>query len=165
MARNRLTNIHLIVDGRGFAGEVDSFEPPKLSLKTEEDSGGLFVPVDVPLGLEKIDTTWTMLSVDAELMRRWGLLREGTRFSLRAALQSTGGAVVPVVHECAGLVREVDQGTWKSGEKTQMKYTANLRYYRYAQDGQTVQEIDADNMVWMVDGVNQLAEVAAALNL
>ena len=40
-----LKNINLFIDGRGYAGKVDEFDPPKLTIKTEEfRAGGMDAP-------------------------------------------------------------------------------------------------------------------------
>ena len=55
-----LKNMNLFVDGRGYAGRVDEVENPKLSLKTEEHrAGGMDLPVEVELGMEKLEASLT----------------------------------------------------------------------------------------------------------
>ncbi|MCY4479722.1 MAG: phage major tail tube protein [Rhodospirillales bacterium] len=167
MLRGRLKNINLIVVGRGYAGDVAEFDPPKLALAMDEDRpGGLDAAVKIPMGMEPLMTSFTMLSVDGALMRRWGLgAGQRTPLELRGALEGDGGIVQPVVYALEGDVSEVDPGTWKPGEKTNIKYTVELRYYKLTVGGVVEHEIDIPNMIRIIGGVDQLAAQREALNL
>ena len=160
-----LRNCNLFVDGRGYAGRVVSVTLPKLAVKTEEHrAGGMDAPVEIDMGLEKLEAGWTMSSVDADLLKRWGLAPgRTTPCVFRGALQSEDGAVKAVAATCRGLVREADYGDWKPGEKAELKIMMAVRRYRLDIDGETVHDIDVDNMVRIVDGTDQLAALRAAL--
>ena len=166
MLGNRLKNLHLIVQGKGYAGDVAEFEPPKLALQMDEDRpGGLDAPVKVEMGMQALTATFTMLSVDGELMRRWGLSGERTGLVFTGALVGDGGRVQSAVYTMEGDVAEVDPGTWKPGEKSNIKYTAELRYYKLEIGGRVEHEVDVPNMVRIVGGVDQLAAQREALRL
>ena len=64
-----------------------------------------------------------------------------------------------------GYVREVDWGTWKPGEKSPLKCMMAVRYYRFLHDGDVLHEIDVDNMVRIVNGVDQLEAQRQALGI
>ena len=52
-ARDIRKNFSAFVDGRGYAGHVDEFNAPKLTLQTEEfRAGGMDVPIDVTRPVE-----------------------------------------------------------------------------------------------------------------
>ena len=162
-----LRNVNLFVDGRGYAGRVQSVTLPKLAVKTEEHrAGGMDAPVEIDMGLEKLEAGWSMDSVDADLLKRWGLAPNAlTPCIFRGALQSEDGSVRPVAATCRGLIREVDWGEWKPGEKATLKAMMAVRRYKLEIDGETVHEIDVDNMVRIVDGTDQLAAQRAALGI
>ena len=162
-----LRNVNLFVDGRGYAGRVQMVQLPKLAVKTEEHrAGGMDAPVEIDMGLEKLEASWSMDSVDADLLRRWGLhAGEQTPCVFRGALQSEDGAVKAVAATCRGVLREVEFGDWKPGEKAALKCTMAVRRYQLEIDGETVHDIDVANMVRIVDGTDQLAEQRAALGL
>ena len=164
---NILRNVNLFVDGRGYAGRVAQVTLPKLTVKTEEHrAGGMDAPVELDMGLEKLEASWTMSSVDADLLRRWGLAAgETTPCVFRGALQSEGGGVVAAAATCRGLVKEIDYGDWKPGEKAELKATMAVRRYRLELDGETIHDIDVDNMVRIVDGTDQLAAQRQALGI
>ena len=162
-----LRNVNLFVDGRGYAGRVTQATLPKLTVKTEEHrAGGMDAPVEIDMGLEKLEASWTMSSVDADILKRWGLAPgETTPVTFRGVLQSEDGVVKAAVAACRGLVREVDYGDWKPGEKAELKIMMAVRRYRLEIDGETLHDIDVDNMVRIVDGTDQLAAQRAALGI
>ena len=162
-----LHNINLYVDGRGYAGRVDEFNPPKLTVKTEEfRAGGMDVPVEMDMGMEKLECDFSVSGIDAEVLKLWGVAPgEQVPFTLRGAVQSEDGAVKSVVHNVRGKVKEVDWGTWKPGEKAPLKVMVAARFYKFESDGEVIHEIDAENMVRIVNGQDQLAEQRAALGI
>lgn len=66
---------------------------------------------------------------------------------------------------CRGLVKEIDYGDWKPGEKAELKAMMAVRRYRLELDGETIHDIDVDNMVRIVDGTDQLAAQRQALGI
>ena len=167
MIEDVLRNINLFVDGQGYAGKVLELNPPKLVIKTEEyRAGGMDAPVDIDLGLEKLQADFTMGSVDGEILKRWGVIAApAIPVSFRGALQSEDGTVKAAEIRMRGRIIEVDWGTWKPGERAQTKYMMTPRYYFASIHGQTIHEIDIDRMVRIIDGVDQLAEQRAALGI
>lgn len=162
-----LRNVNLFVDGRGHAGAVQMVQLPKLAVKTEEHrAGGMDAPIEIDMGLEKLEATWSMDSVDATMLRRWGLAPNNlTPCVFRGALQSEDATVKAVAATCRGVLREVDWGDWKPGEKATLKCTMAVRRYRLEIDGETIHDIDVLNMIRIVDGVDQLAAQRAALGI
>lgn len=162
-----LRNVNLFVDGRGYAGRVQQVTLPKLSVKTEEHrAGGMDAPVEIDMGMEKLECGFTMGSVDADLLRRWGLASgETTPLVFRGALQSEDGGVKAVTATCRGLLREIDYGDWAPGEKAELSAMMAVRRYRLEIDGATIHDIDVDNMVRIVNGTDQLAAQRAALGI
>ena len=64
-ARDVRKNINLFVDGRGYAGQLQEFNPPVLTQKTEEFRGGGMVgPVAIPMGLEALMASATLIAYD-----------------------------------------------------------------------------------------------------
>ena len=167
MITDILRNINLFVDGRGYAGRVAEVNLPKLTVKTEEHrDGGMDAPVEIDMGLEKLECDFSISAIDADVLRSWGLnVGALVPVTFRGAVQSEDGSVKAVVAEVRGQVKEIDWGTWKPGEKTPLKAMIAPRYYKLTHDGQTIHEIDVDNMIRVVDGADQLAAQRAALGI
>lgn len=163
-----LKDINLFVDGRGHAGKVDEFDPPKLTVKTEDfRPGGMDMPVKVDMGMEPMECKFTLSSADRETLKLFGLVKgEPTPLTLRGSQEDDRtGEAEAVVHHLRGRITEVDWGTWKPGEKGPCTLMAALRYYKVEVGGEVTIEIDPENMKRVIDGVDQLAERRAALGI
>jgi P2 family phage contractile tail tube protein len=160
-----LRGFNLFVDGKGYAGKVEELELPKLTLKTEEfRAGGMDAPVELDMGMEKLECSFTLGDLSTDAMKFFGLSHnQPVSLTFRGALGLGDESVVPVVVQAQGMMREQDLGTWKPGEKLQHKITVALKYYRYDQDGELIHEIDVENMVRTVNGVDQLAQTRSAI--
>ena len=162
-------NINLFIDGRGYAGKVTEFDPPKLTLKTEDfRAGGMDAPRRIDMGMEPLETMMTLADVDRDSLKLFGLVEGAdTAITLRGGQQGPGpgAGVEAFVHQLRGRITEVDWGTWKPGELSPVKLKADLGYYKLEIAGETVHEIDVDNMVRIIDGVDQLAEMRRALGI
>ncbi|WP_444946057.1 phage major tail tube protein [Microbulbifer sp. VTAC004] len=160
-------DMELFADGKGYAGLVEEFEAPSLKVVTEDyNGGGLGAAIGVDMGrVEKLEASWTLAGYHAETLAQWGQAGQaGTPLTLRAAAQSEAdGSVVPVVIKMRGLVRTYEAGSHKPGEMNKQKYSAELRYYSVSIDGRQVVEIDVLNGKRVVDGVDQTAELRAAI--
>ena len=165
MITDVLKNMTLFVDGRGQAGKVDEVNPPKLTIKTEEHrAGGMNAPVELDMGMEKLETDFTLSAFDKEVLKQFGLA-PGNQIPLtiRGALESEDGTVTPVVINLRGQIKEIDYGTWTPGEKAQLKAMVAPRYYKLTHGTEVIHEIDVEGMIRIVNGVDQLADQRGAL--
>ena len=64
-----------------------------------------------------------------------------------------------------GRFSEIDNGTSKSGDDTEQSYTVPLTYYKIIENGKDLVEIDLINSVFIVGGVDRLAEHRAAIGI
>ncbi len=162
-----LKNMNLFVDGRGYAGRVDEVENPKLSLKTEEHrAGGMDLPVEVELGMEKLEASLTFSDYDPELFKLFGLLDDqDVQLTLRGAFQRQGEAAVGAVCQIRGGWKEIDPGSWKGGDKSVLKVQVALSYYKLTMDGDNLVEVDAKNLVRKIGDKDQMESIRAAIGL
>ncbi|QTI81502.1 phage major tail tube protein (plasmid) [Roseomonas marmotae] len=166
-ARDVRKNINLFVDGRGYAGQIEEFNPPKLTLQTEEfRAGGMDAPIELTMGMEKLECDFSLVSYDRDVLSLFGVA-EGAQvpFVAREALESFDGTVTPVVHTMRGKIREIDPGTSKAGDKPSLKVTVALTYYKLEHGGKVVHEIDVENMVRTINGTDALAAIRGAIGL
>lgn len=167
MIPETLANMNLFVDGISFQGDVPSLTLPKLTLKTEEHRvGGMDVPVELDMGMEKQEAGFTTTGVRRESLKMFGLA-DGSGFNgvFRGAFKGLKGKVTPVIVTLRGLLKEVDMGDWKSGDKAEAKHNVALTYYKLEVDGRLIYEIDALGMKRVINGVDQLAAQRSALGL
>ncbi len=167
MATKILKDISLFIDGRGYAGNIEEFEPPKLTLKTEEHrGGGMDVPAEIDMGMEALTAGITLSHAAREALKLFGLAPGSqTPMTLRGSQESQTGEVEGVIYSLRGTFKESDPGTWKPGEKAPQKLMMALRYYKLEIGGETIHEIDVEGGKRVINGTDQLAERRRALGL
>ncbi|MEW5763720.1 MAG: phage major tail tube protein [Acidobacteriota bacterium] len=167
MIANVLRNLNAFLDGRGYAGQVEELELPKLAVKTEEHRpGGYDAPVEIDQGMEKLEAAATLSGYDLDVLASWGLAPgKSIPWTFKGALVSEDGTVNQAVVTLRGPVKGVEPGTWKPGEKSTLKVTMAPRYYKLAIGGTTVHEIDVENLKRIVNGEDQLQAIRNAIGL
>lgn len=166
-ARDILKNINLFVDGRGYAGQIDDYSPPDLTLVTEDyRAGGMDAPITLDMGMEALEASFNLSAYDRDVLLQFGVA-EGNSipFIARGALESYDGTVTAVVHTMRGKITTLSRGTWEPGTKPQLSITMRLDYYKEEHGGQVVHEIDIENMVRIVNGQDRLTEIREAIGL
>lgn len=164
----KLKNYNLFHDGNNFVGLVPEVTLPKLARKMDEyRAGGMDGPVDSDGGGELLTIEWTAGGFIKEALRRFGAT-SATAVALRFAgayQRDDTGEVDAVEVVVRGRYKELDFGTEKPGEPTAHKYTLTCAYYRLDINGRTEIEIDQLNMIYIVDGVDILADQRRAIGL
>ena len=161
-----LKNFNLFVDGRGYAGRVDEVTPPKLTIKTEEfRAGGMDAPIEIDMGMDKIETLFSLIEYDPEILTQFGLVSGNkTAITLRGALVDDT-STTPMVIRLNGMFREIDMGKFKAGDKAVMQCAVACDYYMLEIGGKKQIEIDVKNRRRWIGGVDQLADIRAALGI
>lgn len=162
-----LYNTNLFVDGINFTGDVPSLGLPKLTVKTDEyRGGGMAGPIEMDVGLEKMEATFTTNGVRREAMKFFGLADQ-TAFNgvYRGSFKGQKGQTTAVVATLRGMLKELDPGDWKPGDKAEFKYSIAVNYYKLEIAGRLIYEIDMVAAIRVIDGVDQLASMRSDLGL
>lgn len=161
-----LKNFNLYVDGRGYAGRVEEITLPKLTIKTEEFQGaGMSAPVEIDMGMEKLEMDLTFSEYDPELFKLFGLTNGSEiGFSIRGALEGNGETTSVVINS-RGYFKELDFNSWTPAEKASLKCSVACNYYKLTIDGVELIEIDPINMIRNVNGSDQLSKLREALQV
>lgn len=87
---------------------------PKLTIKTEEcHAGGMGIPINSYMGMEKLEAEFTFAKYDSELFRLFSLI-DGNSISLtlRGGLQGSGSNDIEgVIINLMGIFKELDFGS------------------------------------------------------
>lgn len=162
-----LANTNLFVDGVSFQGDVPSLTLPKLTLKTEEHrAGGMDMPIEMDVGMEKMEANFTTTGVRKESLKFFGLA-DGNAFNgvFRGSFKIQKGETKRVVVTLRGTLKEIDMGDWKAGDKAELKHGLAVTYYKLEVGGEVIYEIDPVGMKRVINGVDQLASQRTDLGL
>jgi len=124
-------------------------------------------PVDIDMGMEKLECDCSLRSVDAALLKQWGVVSGATqtRLTFRGSLLSEDGTETGVIINIEGKIKEADYGSWKAGEPSTLKCVVACVYYKFTHGGQVIHEIDVRNMKRIINGHDQLAAMRANLGV
>ena len=158
--------MNLFVDGKGFAGAIEEIIPPKLKIKTEEfKAGGMDTPIELDHGIEKLECSFTVANYDKDLFKVLDITpNKMVAITLRGAIEEDG-VTIPVAMKLTGGWKEMDFGTWKSGETTKLKVQVTLKKYELEIDGEEQVFVDVPNMVRRIHRVDMLEEARSAIGM
>jgi len=162
-----LKNFSLFVDGRGLAGTISTLTLPTLTTKMEEfRGGGMDAPVDIDMGMEKLETSFELFDYEENVLSLYGLADgAATQVTARGALRRDGEAAVPMIVNMTGVIKEMDPGDWAAGDQTSMTCSMSLRYLKITIGGREVVEIDKVNMIRRINGADQLESIRNAIGV
>ena len=162
-----LRNFSLYVDGIGYAGKVTEATPPTLTIKTEPHrAGGMDAPAEIDMGMEALNLGFTLAEYDVSVLRQFGLIdQNGVQATLRGAMMANGEDATPIVVNATGHFKEFDPGNFVAGDNTEAQFDMGLRYYKMTIGGDVIHEIDVENMVRIINGVDQLASIRTAIGI
>lgn len=156
------------MDGISYLGEMPG-GAAKLARKMDDyRSGGMNAPVKADFGMEGMEAELTAAGYMKKTCSPSGARCATTRCCCAScgALQSDDSEGVDALEVVMrGRISEIDPGSAKAGEGTELKYKFALSYYKLTINGETLIEIDVVNMVETVSGTDRLAEVRAALGV
>ena len=166
-AANILKNFNLYIDGRGYAGNVDEVQLPALNVVAEDyRSGGMDAPIELDMGMEKLEATFKLSKFDRDVLVKWGVTTGAVLpFVLRGAVESLDGTVLAVVVKLTGRIHGLEMDAITPGAKAGMTFRFAAVSYSYQQDGETLIDIDVRNMKRVIGGVDRLAAQRKAIGL
>jgi len=163
-----LRNMNAFVDGYSTHLEIEELTPPKLMDQSETTkAGGLIAEYDVSLGLQKLEASLKLNSLQKEAMKLVGLAPGvHKRITFRGhAVSEIDGSTGDHVIVLEGRL-QFDPGNWvaQSAAKTDYKL-ASVLFYKHTINGDVVYHIDLKNMVQIVNGIDQMADTRSSLGL
>lgn len=168
MITDVLRDFALFVDGDRYVGKIEELKLPQLEI-IEEDyrAGGMDTSMPLDMGMNPLKAEFTVAGVDRGVLSRFGLeLGRRSIVTARGALQDPGtGFVKPITAVMTGNVRKIDPGSWKVGERATLSVGMSLIHYKltHTVPGLPLIEIDVINGVRIINGVDQLIAIRAAV--
>jgi len=165
---SRVNNCRAYLNGMLLTGMVD-IQLPKLEAVTDTLKGaGIAGEIEVPiLGHYKAMTTTIKfhLPTTEQLIMAMPI---GSTLIVRSANQSydamTGGLIIqPFMAAMRGTAKITDPGKVSPGESADASTELSIVYYLLTVNNQTMAEIDPINMKCVINGVDYLAAVRAAI--
>jgi P2 family phage contractile tail tube protein len=163
MPRFILRNCDIFVNRVSKIGQASEITLPVPTEKMEEvRNAGMVMPIDIPMGYEKMEASFKLTGFDPQSIRLFGLaVGQETEFLVAGSLAHEDGTVVKATAYIRGRLVKNDPGTWKPGEVGENDFSISLRYYKLEVDNEVI--IEADPFGVSIGGVSQTAALRAAL--
>ena len=157
-----IRNFNAFVDGVSYAGRVLEGKLPELKMQTASHrGGGMEGPVAVDMGMEAMQAELTLAEWPPELIKMFGTRQ---RMTLRpGAMGEHDFSADSYVGTLGGRWSVTNFGDLKSGSDVPLKLTLEVDYFRMLKDGDELFEIDIEAGKRIIGGVDQLAELRAAM--
>ncbi|NIZ11093.1 phage major tail tube protein [Pseudooceanicola sp. HF7] len=146
-------------------GQVSEMTVPPFRVKTETmRNAGMVMEREVPMGYERENAKFKMTALDpATVATINGMPGTNGTLMITGALVDEDGAVSNATVYMRGFLKEVDFGSWASGEKAETDYAFVWEYLKLEIGGATL--IEADDFDVSINGTSQTGDIRAALLL
>lgn len=162
----KLKNYNLFNDGESYVGQVQELTLPTLTRSMEDyRGGGMSGPVKIDNGQDPIEIEWTLGGMMRSVLNQYGVTQhDGVQLRFAGAYQRDDTGDVDAVEVVVrGRHEEIDFGTAKAGDNTEIKIKTACSYYKLMINSATVIEIDLMNMIEIVNGTDRLAAQRRAI--
>lgn len=157
----QLKDMGVFNGAESYAGQCVSFTRPKLAMKLEDyRAGGMPGSVSLQMGLEELEVTHKYGGDMPSLNREFGAAQiDASQLRFAGAYQNDeSGGLDDVQIVVRGRHVEIDAGDDEVGSKSGTTYKTKCVYYKQTRNGRVEFEIDMLGNVFIVDGVDRLAE-------
>lgn len=159
-----LKNFNLFINGQGFTGLCEEAQLPEIKIKMDEyRGGGMDASYEIDMGTEAMMAKLTLGEYAPDVIKA---ISVGSRIQLKGSLVRDSDATrVAVVAEIGGRFKTFTPGNWKAGDMAKPEHELTVDYFKWTQAGEDLFEIDVQNMIRIVGGVDQLAGIRADIGL
>ncbi|NYS80151.1 phage major tail tube protein [Halomonas glaciei] len=169
MLPNILKDFNLFGDGNNWQGEIPELTLPELARRmVEYEGGGMDGPIEVDHGMELMTFEWTAggLIVDGLFDSFGSPVHDAAMLRFTGSYESDeDGGIIPVEIVARGRHKTIAMGDASKGDNNQISITTTLSYYKLVVDGEEIIERDVPGYVFVVRGVDRLAQRRRALGL
>lgn len=166
--RHILQGFTMFIDGLDFGIDTEEVEIP-LPTPVMQDyrGGGMDLGLNQPMSaLDALEFTVKMAGHNPDIMRRMALAPGRTsRVTFRGGLlRETDGGIAPHVCVVEGAINGGTRDRWQRGEKSGVEFVINgVKYMRYEADSSIIHELQVWPPKRVINGIDQLADLNAAL--
>lgn len=164
---SKLKNMNLYNDGVSYFGLVPEVTIPTIARKLEGYRGNFDSELMIDHGGEAINFEWKPGGIIEQIYEQFGVTTiDGLMLRWVGAYQDDStGTYKTVEIVVRGRHQEIAPGTGKPGDDTEESVKTACSYYKLTVDGRVLIEKDELNHVFIVNGVDRLAEQRAALGI
>jgi P2 family phage contractile tail tube protein len=154
-----MTGVNVFVDGFGHLGTSKTVTLPKITEGVVEVSSGGLTREIATGTLEKLECSFTLQEYSPAIYAALAAQKALDSLFIFKANILQGGDNKSAVALVTGHIKEIDDGDWEAKKEIERKITLSVKTYALEIDGTQGVLVDADNLIYIVDGVDFLASV------
>ena len=148
-----------------YLASVKEYTPPEVKVITEDyRAGAMDGSRSVDMGIEPMEFELKMGALEVVALREVGKMGDA-RVTVRGAVERIDGSTVAIVHTLGVRLKGGSRGAWAAGSMPEPTLSGSVHYFKEEVDDEVTTEIDIDNLIRIVDGVDQMEEIRNALGL
>ena len=137
-----------IVNGQPLVKELDEFTPPEIKKAMQETRGGSFIPGEIMVGLEKMNSSFKVNGATQELLSAYGLSAgELCQVDVKESQQDEDGNKFAIVYSVTGEIISVKDSASKMGEVPNQEFEMAVTAYKKTENGKTIYDIDRNAQI------------------
>lgn len=166
--RHILQGFTMYLDGSDYGIDTETVELPfPVPMMQDYRGGGMDLGMSLPMSaIEALTVNVKMSGLNPNIMSKMALSpTQTTRITFRGGvLTEVNGAIVTHLCIVEGRINGQSRDTWQRGEKSGFDFSVNgISYMRYEADNRLIHELQAWPPRRVVNGIDQLAGLNAAL--
>jgi P2 family phage contractile tail tube protein len=154
-----MTGVNVFVDGLGHLGTSKTVTLPKIAEGSIETSVGGLTREIAAGTLEKLECSFTLQEYSPAIFAALAAQRLTDSLYIFKANILQKGENKSAVALITGHIKEIDDGDWEAKKELERKVTLSVQSYALEIAGTQAILIDTENLIYIVDGVDQLASV------
>ncbi|MDE2473308.1 MAG: phage major tail tube protein [Bradyrhizobium sp.] len=162
---NRIANANIYVDGLGLLGRAEEITIPDVKFKMVDHKGlGMFGTAEFPAGADKLEAKIKWASIYQEvsiLMTPYVTHFFQVRGSIEQYTSQGRSAELPYVLLMTGLFKDGGDATFKQHENVDKTSALTIYHLEEYIDGLQTKLYDVLSNIWIVNGLDQLAQFTA----
>ncbi|NRD72701.1 phage major tail tube protein [Shewanella sp. VB17] len=145
--RSRITR-HGMVNGQPLVKELDEFNAPEIKKVMQETRGGAFIPGEIMVGLEKMNSKFKVKGANQELLAAFGLAAgELCQVDVKESQQDEDGNNFAIAYSLTGEVISITESASKMGELPDQELEMAISAYKKTESGKVIYDIDRNAQI------------------
>lgn len=166
----QIKNANVYIDGASYLGKVKEVTLPEIKQKMNEQKAlGMFGTKKVPAGFEAMEAKLKWAAWLPEIIKKAANPFVQVDMQIRGNYEVFGAfgieAEKPAICYLKGTFENIPLGTIQPNEGIEVETSLSVSYIKMVVDGQELFEIDIDNNIYVVDGVDLLQQFRANLGV
>ncbi len=161
---NNVTNCSILLGNMSLVGTASEVKLPTVKWKkVDHKSLGMIGTPQLPAGVEPLEMSIKWNGPYKAVLSRIGNPFTAQKYVIQSAVDSYDGNTglsrrIEQVHYVTAMTTDIPQGDFAAHEKVETEVMYTVTHVRHELDGEVMLEIDVINNIYIVNGVDVLAD-------